>query len=118
MLSMFLDFVARFGPGALGSFFGALWSKEACLIRRVSLWFGGTVFAAFGTTQIAPYTHLDDGFVLRFILGVSCMAIFAKCFETWSNFNAGGLVRDVVRQWARLPPAITKPGALPTAPKE
>lgn len=118
MGSFLIEFLGHSWPGAFGSLLSVYWLKDVAFLRRAFLFACGFVFSAFGAPSLAPWIHLDDGFLLRFIIGFASMSVLAKAFDTWQGFNAATIARDLVRRWTGLPPAITKPAPLSSAPKE
>lgn len=112
-----IELLVKAWPGAFGSALSAFFLKDVSFVRRFIFFASGSIFSAAGAPSLSPFIHLDDGFLLRFIIGFAAMTFLAKCLDTWQTFNAATIARDIVRRWAGLPPAITKPGAL-AAPKE
>lgn len=114
-----LALLFKAGPGAFGSALSVFWGQRAQpLLHKFVLFASGTIFSLLATPELAklPGFHLQEGFLLGFMVGLCSMALCGKIHSTVANLNLSGIVRDVIRKTLGLPPANTRPGALTTGP--
>lgn len=102
-------------PGTFGSALSVLWLRDPSKGRKFVYFIGGAVIAHFSSKHVAPMTHLEDGFLLCFLLGLGSMCTIAKVFETVQDINLGAWVRDILRDVRDM---IRKKGGLPPAPPD
>ena len=103
-------------PGAFGSALSVFWGQRAqSVARKAVLFFSGSIFSFFAAPEVAklPGFHLQEGFLLGFMLGLCSMALCGKIYTTLESFNLSRLARDASRKMLGLPPiAHTMPAAL------
>lgn len=97
--------------GAAGAALSMLWMPETALLRRIVLFFGGTLFSSVATPDVAQRVHVSSN-LLALMLGVVSMVTIAKVFETLRDFNLGKLARDLAYKWTGLPAPTTRPAPL------
>lgn len=92
--------ISKHLAGPVGSAIALLWLPGS-LPRRIAQFLAGWGSSHYAGPALVSYFGMSETFA-GFITGLLAVHVVSKLFETWTQFDAGTLLKDAVRSFFKL----------------